>query len=121
MSDQATLDLKVRTLRLHEVVALRLRRWLRQWLGIESDRQDVDEFATRFGQNVNRLIARGDVHAGSIDALAKQLNMTTLGAAEITRRLEFYEQQVETLRYAKARLDRKANGHGLIQLAGGAE
>lgn len=120
LAREQALDLKVRSLRLHQVVALRLRRWFRRWLGIESDRKDVEDFATRFGENINRLVTSAITHQQSIEEIAKQLNMTTLGAAEITRRLEFYEQQVETLRYAKQRLDSKTkpNGHGLIHVAG---
>lgn len=67
----------------------RIRRWLRRWLGVEA------ELATE--------IAR---------LMAEQLNRTTRGAADVMARLAYYEQHVESVRYAHTKLKAKGNGHG---------
>lgn len=76
----------------------RIRCWLRHWLGVEAE--------------LAQMQADLDGHTEIARLMAEQLNRTTRGAADVMARLAYYEQHVESVRYAHTKLKAKGNGHG---------
>lgn len=75
----------------------RIKFWLRRWLGVEAE-------IAQFQADLNG-------HTEITRLMAEQLNRTTLGAADVMARLAYYEQHVESVRYAHTKLTAKGNGH----------
>lgn len=78
----------------------RFRTWLRErlihWLGLDLV--------------LGQLQADLDGHTEIARLMAEQLNRTTLGAADVMQRLAYYEQHVDSVRYAHQKLKAKQNG-----------
>lgn len=74
----------------------RFRAWLRRWLGVDAE--------------LAQLRADVDGHTEIARLMAEQLNRTTLGAADVMQRLAYYEQHVDSVRYAYQELKAKQNG-----------
>lgn len=86
----------------------KFRQLLRRFLGYDAEIERLDK---QFAQHIESLDARITALTTVAETIATQLNLTTIGAADVTARLDYYEKHCETIRYAKSRRGAQGNGH----------